>query len=515
MHAPQSRPAGLRQAMTGLHLWAGVLAGWLLYAIFITGGVSYFRDELTQWLRPEIPARPATLDAAQVGQLALDALSGMAGDSTLWQINLPGKRGNAVEVAWQTAESEQRAWLDPLSGKPVAARATEAGEFFYYFHFSLHYLPRILARWLVGLCAMFSLVVLVSGVIVHRRIFSDFFTFRPGKGARSWLDAHNSFSVLGLPFHAMIVYTGLVTLMFTYMPWGALAVLGPEQARPALARVMQAQVDLPARTGVPAPLAALPQLMEQAAARWGKDGAARIIVGNPGDAAARIAIVRGDSGRLSVAPASLLFHGVSGNLLETRDSPGPVLKTWGALYALHLGRFADHTLRWLYFLSSLTGAAMVATGMILWSVKRRNKLPAGQRGFGLRLVETGNTACIAGLLAALPAFFLANRLLPPDMAQRSGWEIHCFFLCWGAALVHSCCRRGAQAWREQLLAAALLWATVPLASGWNSGRDLSQSLQSSDWLFVTFDAVFLTVAAILLMVSFRVQRAVQSRPRRT
>ena len=30
----ETRAPGLRQHMAGLHAWAGVLAGWLLYAIF-------------------------------------------------------------------------------------------------------------------------------------------------------------------------------------------------------------------------------------------------------------------------------------------------------------------------------------------------------------------------------------------------------------------------------------------------------------------------------------------------
>jgi hypothetical protein len=62
------------------------------------------------------------------------------------------------------------------------------------------------------------LVAIVSGVITHRRIFADFFTFRRNKGQRSWLDAHNATAVLALPFHLMITYTGLITLMFMIMP---------------------------------------------------------------------------------------------------------------------------------------------------------------------------------------------------------------------------------------------------------------------------------------------------------
>src|SRR5690606_8462509 len=54
----------------------------------------------------------------------------------------------------------------------------------------------------------------------HKKIFKDFFTFRPGKGQRSWLDAHNATAIFALPFHIMITFSGLLLLLFTLMPWG-------------------------------------------------------------------------------------------------------------------------------------------------------------------------------------------------------------------------------------------------------------------------------------------------------
>ena len=66
---------------------------------------------------------------------------------------------------------------------------------------------------------MFMLVAIVSGVITLK-IFKDFFTFRPGKGQRSWLDSHNATAVLALPFHFMITYSGLLIFMVMLMPWG-------------------------------------------------------------------------------------------------------------------------------------------------------------------------------------------------------------------------------------------------------------------------------------------------------
>lgn len=57
---PQGR--GIRQTMSDLHTWAGLLVGWLLYAMFLTGTVSYFKDELSQWMRPEMPHQQALPD---------------------------------------------------------------------------------------------------------------------------------------------------------------------------------------------------------------------------------------------------------------------------------------------------------------------------------------------------------------------------------------------------------------------------------------------------------------------
>src|SRR5690606_29901919 len=37
------KPRGLRQSMSGLHIWTGLLVGWLLYSMFLTGTVAYFR----------------------------------------------------------------------------------------------------------------------------------------------------------------------------------------------------------------------------------------------------------------------------------------------------------------------------------------------------------------------------------------------------------------------------------------------------------------------------------------
>jgi uncharacterized iron-regulated membrane protein len=54
------------------------------------------------------------------------------------------------------------------------------------FHYTLH--GGMAGYWLVGWITACMLLALVSGVVVHKRIFKDFFTFRPGKGsAAGWM----------------------------------------------------------------------------------------------------------------------------------------------------------------------------------------------------------------------------------------------------------------------------------------------------------------------------------------
>ena len=43
-----------RQSMGWLHRWAGLLLGWLLFAIFLTGTLTVFDKEITWWMQPEL-----------------------------------------------------------------------------------------------------------------------------------------------------------------------------------------------------------------------------------------------------------------------------------------------------------------------------------------------------------------------------------------------------------------------------------------------------------------------------
>ena len=56
-----------RQSMAWLHAWSGLVVGWVLFAVFVTGTASYYRAEISQWMRPELRTEPRPSGPARSG----------------------------------------------------------------------------------------------------------------------------------------------------------------------------------------------------------------------------------------------------------------------------------------------------------------------------------------------------------------------------------------------------------------------------------------------------------------
>ena len=63
----------LTQAMAWLHTWGGLLFGWPLFAIFLTGSLAVFDHEIDHWMQPEIQRQEVPI--AQAAEHALASCS--------------------------------------------------------------------------------------------------------------------------------------------------------------------------------------------------------------------------------------------------------------------------------------------------------------------------------------------------------------------------------------------------------------------------------------------------------
>ncbi|WP_339435844.1 MULTISPECIES: PepSY-associated TM helix domain-containing protein [unclassified Pseudomonas] len=500
---------GFRQAMAWLHTWAGLIFGWLLFAIFLTGTLAYFKDEISHWMQPEVQARP--LDDARSLNVAQTYLQHVAPTAARWFITLPDSRDPSLSVMWQDKVDPGKRGnfiqktLDPVTGQAVQARESMGGEFFYRFHFQLQ-MPHPWGRWLSTIAAMVMFVALITGIITHKKIFKDFFTFRPRKGQRSWLDGHNAVGVLVLPFHLMITYSSLVIFMSLVMPAPILASYGND-TRAFFSEVFPATNNAPA-LGQPGQLKPLVPMYEQAREQWAGGHVGRVAVNNPSDVNASVNVFRaGSDSVVHDFGSTVSFNGNTGELLRVSGEQSLPAVIGGSFYGLHMGHFAGPVLRWLYFICGLAGTAMIGTGLVIWLGKRQLKhAKSAVMPFELRLVEVLNIASMSGLMIAIAAFFWANRLLPVSFAERSDWEVQTFFIVWGLSLVHAMLRRGRQGWIEQLSAGALLFIAIPLLNALTTSHHLGVSLATGDWAMAGFDLTCLASGVFLAWAAWKMQQ---------
>lgn len=248
-------------------------------------------------------------------------------------------------------------------------------------------------------------------------------------------------------------------------------------------------------------------LMDAATREWTGAQPDRIIIRNPNDAAAVVTIFRSGTDRLNARSASINYSGATGRRLSASPPPGPAVATAGVMLGLHIGAFAGPVLRWTYFLLGLTGAAMVGTGLLLWTAKRRKAEAAPF--FGFRFVERLNIGAIACLPAGMAACLLANRLIPADLPGRASIEVAAMFWVWFGLAALSVLRPVKHAWRETLGIAAFAFASLPVVSLATTDRGFVHSMRTGDGLFLAFDFAFIATALLLAFAAWRAGRLKQ------
>jgi uncharacterized iron-regulated membrane protein len=162
----------------------------------------------------------------------------------------------------------------------------------------------------VGFAALIMLVALVSGVVMHRKIFRELFTFRPKKHTqRSALDLHNLTGVVALPFHFIFAFSGLVIFGGIYFP------VTETQLHPLheLHEKHEAlETGLPHdRAGTAAPLASVDAMVAEAQRRWAAKGMAGDVgllnVQHVGDANSYVSVYRAGTDRIALTGEGIHF----------------------------------------------------------------------------------------------------------------------------------------------------------------------------------------------------------------
>ena len=505
-----------RQSMNWLHTWGGFVFGWLIYFIFITGSVGYFENEIDRWMKPEMVAVNNDISQSTLLVHAEEHLKAVAPNSPQWYIGFPVERSPFFGISWlqlanketKTAKKFYEKNIHPETTALINTRDTGGGRVLYRMHYNLRYIPQELAYWVISLAAMLMLISLVTGVIIHKKIFLEFFTFRANKGLRSWLDIHNVFSVLPLPFHLMITYSGLLLLMGVTMSTVIDVGYGEGQKKHKQF-YKESHTDIKEQQFIrlsPDDLS-LNSVLKDASTRYKNQHVSYVGLISRGTKNEHYEVYFDEFDGIELA--STVEYSIKDNQVEletSRGKAGNAIAVYDVFEHLHEGLFANIYLRWLYFISGLLGAGMMATGMILWIKKRqRNSVEVKER-IAILFIERINVAVIMGVPIAIATYFWSNRLLPITMANRADWEIHCLFIALFVCVGFCLYRKSNKIWVNMLYIAAFSYALLPVVNLLTTGHSFIASVQKRDWLMFGFDLSMLFFGACFAVAAVIVNK---------
>lgn len=492
---------GIRQSMASLHSWTGLIFGWLIFAIFLMGSLSYYRHEINLWMQPALAQYEVKQDIAI--KTAYQYLQENAPDAKSWYLNVATPESPVNTMYWEKADGGYgNATLDANTGKELQLSATLGGDFFYRFHYQLFGIPIIVGRLVVCLAAFIMLIALVSGIITHKKIFTDFFTLRTFKSQRSWLDFHNISSVVALPFFLTITFTGLAIFFYLYLPWGMQKIY-PENPYQYFTEIRTKTV-LENQSIQPAQNLAINKLLNQVQQSWGNQPLSTISVKNPNTNQAQITFIQQEDRSITRNQAQITLNASTGKVLEDTRNNSPIATLNAGVYGLHMATFAQPLLRLGFFFSGILGCVMIASGLLLWSLKRQIQNKNSKFHLGHYLVDRLNIAAFVGLPCATVAYLSANRLFTVT-STTINYEIYSFFLVWLISLIIALITKKQHLWRTQLSIFIMLCIALPILNlSYLLKHEYVQSLRDY-WTFARVDVFLWIFAALAIFIFFKIQ----------
>jgi uncharacterized iron-regulated membrane protein len=531
-----------RLSLTWLHTWLGLVLGFVLMVAFFFGSLSVFDREIDRWSQPETRIAPQPMPSfdsilssrfGEITEPESDQLRVAAGRVTK---PLPEKLTVAdwgaytthrdpvlnLFVAFSVPHSKiphdeiyGYRTIDPRDGRVLRRDQLPLGSaFFYPMHYSLHLTWKDLGYWIVGFAAMTMLIALVSGVVMHRKFFREFFTFRPKRRLlRSTLDLHNLTGVIALPFHFLWALSGILIFASVYFP--------------VFERTMQPAVEAHEReeaahtglalepSGIPGRLASVDAMMATARTHWASRGVPGevgfLTVTHVGQSNAYVSIYRDSTDRVASA-VGMHFEGSTGKVLFEDPPAGPIETVYAFLEGMHLQQFKHWTLRWLIFIGGLLSCVCIATGFIFF-VEKRKHAHARQQRAGARWVDALAVTTITGMVLATVALLVFNRLLPESVAHRDVWHERVFWSVWLVTLAHAAWRSQAvreahvsKAWSEQCWGIAVLGAAAVVLNAVTTGDHLLGTLTAGYWPVAGVDLMLCATAVIAAGAALKLQR---------
>ncbi|MEW6994007.1 PepSY-associated TM helix domain-containing protein [Colwelliaceae bacterium MEBiC 14330] len=495
------------KAITNAHAWVGLIISTILFIVFFAGSLSLFRDNIIAWETNPHFSSDKNIEAFNVDEIITKiAQNYKVYDHGYFVIDFPTKDHPITNTYFEElsvdGEHIDRNLLLSANGDIVGhGDGFNWGNFLYRLHIDLH-IPEV-GLYFVGIITLFFFVALISGVVIHwRKIFSKFFQYRKEGKKDKWLDAHNIIGVMGLPFHIMYAFTGLVfNLLIIYQISYALLLYGGDQSKLfAAAGVVDVHQD---ETNVDLPVTGINDLLTTAKKSLGQVNITRLSIDHFGDESASVTFRGHDDSKFSTQK-EVTYHIQSGReLYLTKDNYDNNLRGGLSVIAsLHFGNFAGYSLRVLFFILGIGTCYIILTGNLMWLDKKAKLRREKQNQLGLQLVKAMTTGGFIGTIFATGVGFICARTLPLDMLSRSDLISQIFFATLFSALIISLFIKNQSKFSALLLKlTALTLAATPILDWLLVSKGIAAMLANQHYDVLIVQACLLCLALCCWLVS--------------
>ncbi len=494
------------KTLVAIHGWAGTVLGLLLYAVIVTGTVAVFAQEIRTWssgaLQTGSPLH-APIDAT-LRRLAEQTPEQFRDDVTLrvttagnvsafFHSHVKDEAGQIIEkgVAWQVAPDGRVVSRRDATQANVFAQDADGvlGTFFVDLHVRLH-LPNPYGLVLTGVLGLAMLAAAVSGLLMHRHLFTDLFTLR-GRGRMVGLrDLHTVAASWTLPHAFVLAFTGAFFSFATSIgvPLLAMVAFGGDQA--ALIETVVGAKEKPD----PRPAAGVDLDRVLADARERAGGTLHLVnIDHWGRADAHIAVRSGPrDGALN--GVTLTYDGATGAFLGEKPSLGTQPSLGNAVFEvmgpLHFGNFAGRWSKAVWFALGFASAYVTWSGLGLW-LRRREDRPAW-RAFGRITAWTG-----AGLPFAMAVSATAFLLALPSGATP-WWTPAGFLFAAAIALVPALLLRAEHVAPALFGATGIVLLALPVARMAGGGPSWMAAFNASQHVIPALDTLVAIGGAICI-----------------
>lgn len=350
-----------------LHSWAGIVTGLLLFIVCFSGAVVVFKNEIDLWANPSLAKlprseKPASLDAV------LTQLQTRYPSATVETIALPDAVNPSyfafVRERGAPANTRTKVALRSDTGTVVGPVDSQLGQYLRMLHVFLFFGP----RWIVGFLGAAMLVLIATGIVIHRKILAELFTQRWGRSFRVVMsDLHKSAGIWGLGFHILIATTGAWMGLAPLFEQGYKFITTPAAMAPS-------QPARKAEGSEPAPMQSLDAM--NATAQQAVPGleARYVSLRRWGTGTAEAGFTGNLSGHLA-STARVDIHAVTGVPKKVHDprTAGFWSLVNSLMEPLHFGDFGGLALKWLYFFLGMTPAFLSISGTLIWLDARQQR----------------------------------------------------------------------------------------------------------------------------------------------